>query len=103
MNSPQNVEDNVETPLLLQDLDGKTSLWQHDNPWIRLPAQFVRWIWQLLIFLIVSVHPIFFSVLLTVGIFLSISLSRGGFPVVLLMVEAFTAIAWAIYSGISRS
>jgi hypothetical protein len=40
--SPGNVEDNVETPLLLRDLDSRTPLWQHDNPWIRLPAYIIQ-------------------------------------------------------------
>jgi hypothetical protein len=38
----ENVENNEETPLLGGNLDGRTSLWQHDNPWIRLPARTAR-------------------------------------------------------------
>ncbi|KAF2795554.1 hypothetical protein K505DRAFT_11296 [Melanomma pulvis-pyrius CBS 109.77] len=100
MNSPQNVEDNVETPLLLQDLDIQTPPWQSDNAWIRIPAQIIvsilRFLWAHF------AHFVFLSVLITVGIFLSISVSRGDIPVGLLIALPFTAVVWAIYSRLSH-
>jgi hypothetical protein len=41
---PENVENNEQRPLLGANLYSRTPIWQHDNSWIRLPAQFVRWL-----------------------------------------------------------
>ncbi|KAI1750160.1 hypothetical protein F4782DRAFT_255615 [Xylaria castorea] len=113
--SSQNVEDNVETPLLLRHLDSKTPLWQYDNAWIRLPVQYIRWIWFGLGHIFLTwiwpvlrwiwthrVHVVFSSLLLVFGVLLSISTSRGDFSPGLLIIESFTAIFWATYSAIIR-
>ncbi|KAI1289030.1 hypothetical protein F5Y03DRAFT_378531 [Xylaria venustula] len=96
-----NVEDNIEAPLLGHDLDSRTPLWQHDNAWIRLPAQFIRAMW-LIIKEQSSLNILFLLVLAIVGILLSISISTGNFPLVLIMIESCTAIAWAIYSRVTQ-
>ncbi|KAH8749154.1 hypothetical protein BGZ57DRAFT_915270 [Hyaloscypha finlandica] len=48
------------------------------------------------------VHFLFILVLVAGGVLLSISISRDDSSVALVMVESFTAIAWAIYSRITR-
>ncbi|KAI2631191.1 hypothetical protein GGS21DRAFT_168535 [Xylaria nigripes] len=41
-----NVEDNVQAPLSLGNMDSKTPLWQHDNAYIRLPAKIIFRTWS---------------------------------------------------------
>ncbi|KAI1741017.1 hypothetical protein F4680DRAFT_77926 [Xylaria scruposa] len=97
--SSQNVEDNVETSLQLRHLDSKTPLWQHDNAWIRLPVQYIRWAW------FHRVPIAFISLLLVFGILLLMSTGRGVFSPALLIIESYMVILGVIYFrivGLSR-
>lgn len=94
-----NVEGNVETPLLGEDLDSTTPLWQHDRAAIRWPALVIRW---LVLFVRRNFWPLVFAAILVVsGVLTAISLSRGGFPLIPLMVLSFDVIAMTIYSRVS--
>lgn len=57
------MEDNEEASLLGHDLDSWTRPWEHDNGWIRLPAQLVKFLWpiavQLSAQLVEFLSPIF--------------------------------------------
>ena len=98
-NRSQNVEDNEETTLLGQDLDSWTLPWEHDNACFRLPAQFVRFLWHFI--LQHFWHILFFLILVVVGVVLLVSVSRGKFPLGLLILWSATAIGWAIFSRLS--
>ncbi|KAJ8126061.1 hypothetical protein O1611_g7576 [Lasiodiplodia mahajangana] len=110
-----NVEDNVEASLPVRDLDSKTPLWQHDNAWVRVPAQWLHrgrdalreasesiGLGALLSELIFSEHIIFILLLIGFGIWLAISISRGRVSPAPLVVELVTVGAWAIYAGAKR-
>ncbi|KAI0865376.1 hypothetical protein F4860DRAFT_461161 [Xylaria cubensis] len=113
--SSQNVEDNVETSLQIRHLDSKTPLWQNDSAWVRLPLQYIRWIWFSLVHVFLTwiwpvlrgiwshrIHVVFISLLLVFGILLSISTNRGVFSPGLLIIESYISIFWVIYSKIVR-
>ncbi|KAF2643042.1 hypothetical protein P280DRAFT_547273 [Massarina eburnea CBS 473.64] len=40
----ENIENNIETPLQLNDIDSRTLLREHDYTVVRLPAQFMHWL-----------------------------------------------------------
>ena len=92
----------MEAQLLLQDVDSHTKPWQHDNACIRLPAQLIRNICLSILALLRLKHTIFILVMIPTGIFLSISIVRGEFPLAPLMVGSFVTIAWGIYSKITE-
>lgn len=113
---PENVENNEETPLLGGNLNHGTLLWQHDNPWIRVPARIARslkftahailadvlwffgeianresWISQRAQTLLFGSLAIIF---IAVGVALLISLSHDGAPQGLFLIEFAVAFTW---------
>ena len=97
MQSPgaeDNVEDSVEAAHLLRDIDSRTPPWQHDSAWIRLPAQFIRWI---VCQVLIEVCFILTQVAAAVLLWVSIKNTRYDLWLLLAVLEAFIVIAWAIY------
>ncbi|KAH8632502.1 hypothetical protein CC77DRAFT_1021630 [Alternaria alternata] len=89
----ENVENNEQTSLLGGNLDSWTPLWQHDNAWIRLPAQ--------LTLSPARYHVLFSMLFISTGIPLCIGLSRKELPWPLLLLDSFILIAWAIFSRLA--
>jgi len=99
----ENIEGNVEAPLLGEDLDSFTLPWEHDNALIRLPAQFIRWLIAVIPRNISKVWMVLLGfIIIVAGIILAISVSRGQLPILLLVLVAGAGIALAIVGGVSR-
>lgn len=122
------IVDNEGTPLLGGNLTRGTPWRQDDNPFIRLPAQFVRWLWlsclrtanssigamqrgwyfilsltrDILSFVDRNVlgicHFMFVATLIGVGVPLGISVTHNELPIGLWLVEFAITIIWAIFS-----
>ncbi|KAF2818921.1 hypothetical protein CC86DRAFT_413571 [Ophiobolus disseminans] len=96
----ENIEGNVETPLLGEELDSSTSLWEHDKGFVRIPAQIVRW---LVLFIVQNIWMVMLSAIMIIaGILLAISVKQGDVPIYLLIVVAGSAIALAVVGRISQ-
>ena len=95
-----NVANNVEASLRVQDLDRKTPLRQHDNAWIRVPAQWLHKVISSIssIFSIHPVHILFVLLLIGFGVWLAISTSSGHVSLAPLIIEIITVVAWGIYA-----
>lgn len=116
MEPGRNVEDNIQAPTFGYNYDDSTPWHQHDNPTIRLPARFMRWllhgglltailnwpeylmrffqvvvIWTPRILSVPIAFPIpfFLIVFCVTNMFFILALTRGEFPILLFLVDAF--------------
>ncbi len=93
------MENNEEGTLVGQDLDSSTSPWEHDNACIRLPAQFVRFLWHICIrissalveFLSKYIYPILFT-LLRISSALVEFLSKYIYPILFTLLRISSAL-----------
>ena len=87
-----NIEDDEETTLLPgQSLNSWRRPWQHDNPFIRLPSHFIRYLWH---------NPQVFWYLGTVALCggLLEQIVEGRFPSLMLVLCSMNIICLATYS-----
>lgn len=128
-NSPgRHLENDEMTTLLGGNLTRGTPWRQHDNPLLRLPTQFLRWLWFSFLDIATSVfdaiqsvwyfvlsltldilsfidrhmlgicHLLFAATLIGLGVPLGMSISHDELRIGLLLIEAAITIVWAVFS-----
>ncbi|KAH3911923.1 hypothetical protein HBI56_137360 [Parastagonospora nodorum] len=96
--SLNNIEGNVQTPLLGEDLDSSTPPWQHDDSRIRVPARAILWLGR---FIVRNFFVLLFAVILAVcGIVLAVGTRQGHISVLPLWFFAMGSVGLAIAARI---
>ena len=89
-----NIEGNVHTPLLGEDLDSSIPPWQHDDSRVRVPARIILWLGR---FIVRNCLVLLFTVILVVcGVVLAISTRQGHISVLPLWFFAMGSVGLTI-------